>query len=234
MFQMTVTFLERALSPNILLPTIDEWITKSTGAGMDKFVEDKKLLLLLDGTSANIQKPSLHVTGRDMYVQYKKHNAWCYFIATVPNGEIVYLSNFFIGKDDDSKAWCASGLKQTLEDLYNSEDWKGWTLCIGGDKGYVFAEPPEGWEVMLMKTAESELEGSEQTAVPEDGDPQRRLGYVWSMNTNFTIPRSVIERSIDLIKRYKKLYSGSIRLNQGDKFFCGLVVVAVSVANYFI
>jgi hypothetical protein len=63
MFQMTVTFLERALSPNILLPTIDEWITKSTGAGMDKFVEDKKLLLLLDGTSANIQKPSLHVTG---------------------------------------------------------------------------------------------------------------------------------------------------------------------------
>ena len=54
------------------------------------------------------------------------------------------------------------------------------------------------------------------------------------MDTELAKPRSVIERSIGLIKRFKEVYGGQIRLNQGDLFLRYMIVIAVSFANYFI
>jgi hypothetical protein len=50
-------------------------------------------------------------------------------------------------------------------------DKKGYTLCLGGDKGYVFIVPPDEWELLLTQSAEKEKGVSLQTEVPVGGDP---------------------------------------------------------------
>ncbi len=72
---------------------------------------DKTLLLILDGTSIEVFKPSLLKVSRAMYVQYKKHHAWHGFIACNPDGTLSYLSSLYVGLQDDAVIYDLSGLK---------------------------------------------------------------------------------------------------------------------------
>lgn len=230
----TAADLSEALEANISFPSIDDWKKGNSGAGMDKYISKKKLLLFIDGTSANIRKPQLHSAGRDTYVHYKRHNAWRYFIVCLPSGEIVYLSDLWMGKNDDTKCYTESKLKELLEKEYEGVNKEGHTLCIGGDKGYVFIIPPDGWELILTQTAKKEMSGSDQTEIPSGGDPHNILQYSRTLDTDLAKPRSVIERSIGLLKRYRKLSGGQMRLNQSEILLCSMIVIAVAVANYFV
>ena len=232
--EATAKQLSDALEKEITFPSIEHWIESNEGAGMGKYQLQKKLLLFLDGTSAIIRKPHLHAAGHETYVHYKMHNAWRYFVACLPTGEIVFLSNLWMGKSDDTKCYGESGLRELLEEEYGGVDKKGYTLCLGGDKGYVFIVPPDEWELLLTQSAEKEKGGSLQTEVPVGGDPYNSLQYTRIMDTELAKPRSVIERSIGLIKRFKKVYGEQIRLNQGNLFLRYMIVIAVSFANYFI
>lgn len=47
-------------------------------------------------------------------------------------------------------------------------------------------------------------------------------------------PRAVVERTILLVKRWRKLRSGHIYLKEGDMFVSWMVVIASIYANYLI
>jgi hypothetical protein len=228
----TARDLACALSKNIQLPAIQEWSFMNSKKGMEKYHEQKKLVFILDGTSLNIHNPTSNFrNSHSWYVNYKKHSAWRYFVCVTANGKVVWVSKVFIGKENDGEIYKKSGLKEILEKEYPKEGWGEWKPVLGGDKGYVFITPPNGWELLLTQSAEKEMKGSEQTEVPQDGDPQEQNGYVRTFDTDFAVPRAVVERTINVIKRWKKLFNGTIYLRQGDSFLDDLVVIACSYAN---
>jgi hypothetical protein len=226
----TAHFLAGALQDEIKLPSIEEWSSKNTGVNMDQYNQKKMLIMILDGTSLNIFKPSLYSANRGMYVSYKKHTAHRYFVVTLTNGEIIYVSNLFHGSTNDADMYAKSNLKALLEEKYGDLH-EGWQLFLGGDKGYVFIEPPKGWGIILTKSAEKEKEGSDQTRIPDEGDPILIHPFHRIMDTLFAKPRSTIERTIGLMKRWKKLCGGNIYFNQGDQFLHDMVVISACLTN---
>lgn len=236
LIRKTAEHLSLSIQDKIQLPSFAEWKARNTGAGMEAYNEiDKTLLLVLDGTSIELYKPSLHSAARGWYVPYKKHHAWRVFVATTTDGTICYLSPLYLGVEDDTKIYHKSGLKDILEQTYSlSEIPDDYKLALAGDKGYIFAVPPGGWEIYLTKSAEKEVGGSEQTERPSDGDPQNRLGYTRKMETALARPRAVIERTILLLKRWKKLNSGHLYAKGGDIFLAHLLTISAVYANYLI
>ena len=228
----TASDLASALKGKISFTSLSQWILMNTGKGMEKFNHEKKLIFILDGTSLNVFAPSKHAhLQRSFWVSYKKHHAWRYFICTTTSGEIVWISNLYLGCENDGSMYQASGLKDLLENNYPTDNWDGWQLVLGGDKGYVFIIPPDGWELLLTQSAEKEKKGSKQTFLPEEGDPHDKFEYKRVLDTDFAIPRSVVERTICLIKRWRYLSCGLIRVNQGDTFLQDLIHIASSYAN---
>jgi len=175
----TAHLAAEVLKKEIKLPTLSEWKKKNYGAGMKKFNNNKMMILILDGTSLTVFKPSSHAgSNRGMYVNYKKHTAWRYFVGVMTSGEIVFISELYLGAENDGKIYSDSRLKELLEREYEDSNLDGWKLYLGGDKGYVFAVPPEGWGLLLTKSAEKEKEGnSDQTSLPEGGDPHNTHLY---------------------------------------------------------
>jgi hypothetical protein len=147
----TAQHLSSSLEKSISFPSIDEWKERNTGPGMNLYNERKLLLLILDGSSIMIKHPSSshHSSGREWWVTYKKHHAWRFFVAVNSNGHINYVSPCYSGSESDSVIYNASGLKMILEELYTTPE-DGWKLLIGGDKGYVFVVPPEGFSFSLL------------------------------------------------------------------------------------
>jgi hypothetical protein len=235
MLRNTARDLAEALAPQISFPSFSEWIQMNKSKSSEKYQNEKKLIFILDGTSLPIFKPTSHFgSNRGWWVNYKKHHAWRFFICVTMSGEIVWVSKLFMGNESDHILYSASGLREILKEVYPKENWGDWQLALGGDKGYVFIIPPDDWELILTKSAEKEKEESEQTQLPTDGDPQEKLRYTRILDSEFAISRSVVERTIRLIKRWRKLTNGSIYLKSGDLFYHHLIIIACVYANLVI
>lgn len=224
----------------IQLPSHGEWLERNQlGANMGVYnTVDKTLFLILDGTSLEVYQPSdLHKASRLWYTSYKKHHSWRFFVAVTTDGTVSFLSPLYVGSQTDTFCYKESGLKEKLEATYDlSATPNGYKLAIGGDKGYIYAIPPKGWEIYLTQSALKEKEsGSDQTEGDIVGeDPQEKLGYRRVCEAAFAQPRAVVERSINLIKRWRKLTGGRIFVRSGDLFLSHLVVLAVVYANHMI
>jgi hypothetical protein len=86
----------------------------------------------------------------------------------------------------------------------------------------------------LTKSAEKEKGGSDQTDIPEGGDPFDPSKYQRLLEVDFAVPRSVVERTIQLLKRWRKFQNGNIQLRQGDLFLSHLLIISAVYANYVI
>ena len=91
-----------------------------------------------------------------------------------------------------------------------------------------------GWHLLLTQTAEKEKNGSDQTEIPPGGDPHDPSKYNRVLDTDFAISRSVVERSIQLVKRWRKLSGGHILIRQGDLFLSHMIIISSHYANYSI
>jgi hypothetical protein len=54
------------------------------------------------------------------------------------------------------------------------------------------------------------------------------------MNSNFAIPQSVVKRTIQLIKQWKKLLSSYLFVRQSDLFLIHLIMIACYYTNHLI
>jgi hypothetical protein len=240
MLRRTARDLCSAVEGCVQLPSFDEWLERNQiGANMEVYNQvDKTLFLILDGTSLEVFQPAdLHKASRLWYTSYKKHHAWRFFVAVTTDGTISFLSPLYVGSQTDTSCYQESGLKETLEATYDlSAIPVGYKLAIGGDKGYIHAVPPTGWAIYLTQSAVKEMEkGSDQTEGDNvQEDPQKTLGYRRVCETCFAQPRAVVERSINLIKRWRKFTGGRIFVRSGDLFLSHLLMLAVVYANYLI
>ncbi len=106
-------------SKHICLPTVEEWREKNVGVGMDKYREERMLILIVDGTSLRCFRPGgTALAARTQYVSYKKHHAYRYFIGVLANGEIVYISKLYYGNSNDDEIFEEDGIVACLEKFY--------------------------------------------------------------------------------------------------------------------
>src|SRR3989338_10852552 len=77
------------------------WLCRESNMSSFTFSPDinyeDRLFFVLDGTSLVISNPKNHTSSRSMYVHYKKHTGYRYFIACTRDGTIVYCSPLFPG-----------------------------------------------------------------------------------------------------------------------------------------
>lgn len=218
-------------------PTIEDWKKENRGLGQHDL--DDKLSFIIDGTSLPTAKPGLSLYNRLMYVHYKGHTAFRYFVVTTLSGCIVYLSDLRSGLTTDSTHYEISGLAKELERIYSTEIERGDKFFILGDKGYIDSVPPKGFTFLLTKSADKETKNpTNQTAPP--GTTPRLLSEA-SPVLNKAIhdagcagPRVQVERSIGVIKRYARLANGNIRPTDADDFYHDMVKLATFVANLII
>ena len=228
MICLTARDMAEAIKPAICFPPLSEWIEMNKGKGSEKYHNEKKLIFILDGTSLPVYKPNNHAfANRGWWVHHKKHHAWRYFVCVTLSGKIVWVSNLYMGNEKDATIYKASGLREILSELYPSEYWDGWKLVVGGDKGYAFIIPPDGWELLLTKSAENETQSDNESS-------NENVDFICNLDVDFAIPRSVVERTIGLLKRWRKLSCGSIYVKSGDEFYHNLIIIACSFANHII
>jgi hypothetical protein len=97
----------------------------------------------------------------------------------------------------------------------------------------VHSQPPSGWRLLITKSGEKELaHGSDQTR----HRPRERNADMDHLifSSGWAKPRQVIERSIGVVKRFRKLCSGRFYQGQGDDLADALVIIAVTTANLII
>ena len=104
---------------------------------------------------------------------------------------------------------------------------------LGGDKGYVYTVPPAGWGIVLTKSAKELAVGSAQTGTGRV-DCQPVLGYQRVMDTDFAKPRAVVERTIQKIKRFRRLDSGRVFFKSNIYLLQDLVVIACVYVNKYV
>lgn len=232
LLKKTASDLADIFRPQISLPTIQDWIEHSDPQlieGMDSY--PLQLMIIIDGTSLPILKPENEKLQSQMWVDYKNHHAWRYMIGCLPSGLIVFLSELAEGKCLDSDLYVRSGLKNLAEGIPLDDSWR-YTLV--GDKGYIYIVPPDGWELLLTKSGEAELRQSldGQTSKPANGDPGASSRFLRRFETPIAKVRSVVERSISVIKRWPRL---SVECHQcfkhGEKFLTDLTTIAAAFAN---
>lgn len=239
----TASTMALCFSEQIKLPSVEEWHSMNIAIGKQTRFNDT-LTLILDGTSLPIRAPSNHRGARATYVSYKKHNAYRYFIATALNGEIVYVSKFWQGRVTDATMYRESGLKEILEQKYDVQiiisSGISLGLALGGDKGYVACEPPKDWDLLITKSGLAEISAPTTQLYPEidDGVEAQPLPSTVSWKRKFMTewaePRTVVEISVGIGKRWKKLSNGTILLKEDYKIYENCVVIAAHIANLII
>mmetsp|Transcript_41857 Transcript_41857/g.105576 ORF Transcript_41857/g.105576 Transcript_41857/m.105576 type:complete len:232 (+) Transcript_41857:310-1005(+) len=212
--------------------------------GMDPFNTEEETLLIaiIDGTSCPVKNPQDHSAHRRMWVHYKLHTAWRYFVLVTSDGHIVYVSEAKSGNINDEQEYLDSGVIKELEKFYGADAIKELKehehLTLGGDKGYVRCMPPsypDGgyWNLLITKSGENELlHGSTQTN-PDLDDAVGRMG-LRRLDERFAPARSVVERTIGKIKAFRRLSQGSLVVRMGTKVVDAMVYVAAVHANHLV
>ena len=86
-----------------------------------------------------------------------------------------------------------SGLKKILNKLYPFEYWDGWKFMVRGNKRYAFIVPPDGQELLLIKSVETEIYNDDKTN-------NKNINFIHKLNIDFAISYSVMEKTIRLLK----------------------------------
>lgn len=149
----------------------------------------------------------------------------------------MFVSELQEGKILDSDQYNRSGLRTLLNNTYPPEHCpQGWKFCLVGDKGYIFLVPPEGWDLLLTKSGEQELRASKygQTSAPSSGDPALGGSFVRRFEMAIAPVRSVVERSISLIKRWPRISQPCSTFKRGDRMLSSIVLIASAYANHLI
>lgn len=199
-----------------------------------KDLEPGRLLFVVDGTSLPIKQPSLWRLARLMWVHYKKHHAFRWFLVTMGNGEIVFVSKLGFGVDSDDKALSHENIHSFLAGY--SPDWlqEGEVYTLGGDKGYIYSQLPPGWMLLITESGIQELQqGGDQhldgpvldvAALPDA--PFRRI-----FEKAFAKPRAVVERTIQKVKKWSVLSTPLSRFRDDQKLHMSFIYIASIMAN---
>ena len=162
-------------------------------------------IFVVDGTFIPILDPTDSRSHRLEFCAYKHTTCFKFFLITSLKGFILYVSPPFPGgTKSDAGYWKQSGVSNQLGLFYGTQDdsvQDGDRFSIFGDKAYPFIDVPEGWTVRVTKTA-------------TEATRNRKVSPHVHFDPTIAPYRSVVERSIGMIKRFRKLTGG--RLHESD------------------
>jgi len=225
----------------ILFPNLQEWILNNPEKLREQF--PNHLFFFVDGTVIKIWTPSDPESRRNHYNNKHGYCAWVFFIVVDPCGHILFLSKLDIGHKHDSTHWNESKVVKLLTSQFASSD--DWTYCIGGDKAYPNISLPPDWHLFVTMTAEeldqsavsfpehdvgttaSESSDEGHDATHDDGRNQKINRH---KSPKIAKWRSVVERSIGAIKKWKILENFDFLSRvEGDKLLKLLHVICALV-----
>jgi hypothetical protein len=234
MIKNTAAYLAKCLSPWLTLLELPQWelhCSVERNPAMSKYSD--QLMIIIDGTTLPICEPADKQVAKNLWVSYKHEYGWRYLVAVAPSGWIMFVSPIDEGKTLDSEQYSKSNLKGLLEQKYPLDSSQKYVLV--GDKGYIYSVPPAGWDLLLTKSGEAELRASldGQTSRPAEGDPGASGQFLRRFEAEIAPTRSVVERSIASIKRWKRLKQPcQSTFRQADKLLENLVMISAAYSNY--
>lgn len=172
--ERTASLMGETFRSSVQLLEPNVWRQHNVAIGEEtKF--NKVLTLLIDGTSYVFQKPSQPTEGHLTYVDYKGHYGYRYFVLTTLDGFIMYRSSLQVGSLTDNVEYIHSGIRETLEEMYEPHRQNGLKFALGGDKGYCDTIPPRGWKIILTATGQDERKTRSVQTWPTGAPPEEEV-----------------------------------------------------------
>ena len=235
----------------------EDWL-EDTKKASGSFTEDYKhhLILHVDGTVITVFSPADSRLAKCMYSHKHELHGWQFFITVTQTGRIVYLSSIQGGKLHDKTHWQLDKTSEKLLEFYRKYSYNNGELdvensryrcTIGGDKAYKGLQVPEGWLLLLTKSAERHDVEEEMNAhnhgpnpkpkpkpkpkprsKPKPAPQEVRVEEVY--DAGVATYRAVVERVMAALKRWRVLvtqYHLSNR-NRAKK----IIFVVACLTNY--
>jgi hypothetical protein len=206
-FESSITSLLVWAKPKIELLELDEW--KEDSKKMLDSDYAACYVLFVDGTTLRVRRPGDSKLYREMFGAKNGAIAWTFFIVVTPRGRIVYVSDVDGASNTDGTQWKKCGCCEALVAKYGSDS----KFIIGGDKGYVHASPPAGWQLVLTKTADMNDEPDPEADEEADG---RQIAPKYVSDASIAKYRAVVERTFARVKHWKGLKNPFL-VNAGGK-----------------
>ena len=98
---------------------------------------------------------------------------------------------------------------------------------VGGNKGYAFIVPPDGWELLLTKSVETKIHNDNKTN-------NENIDFIYKLDIDFVIFYLVMGKTIRLLKRLWKLLCGLVYIKSDNEFYYNLIIITYSFVNHII
>ena len=184
---------------------------------------DKCLIAAVDGSGTTVYIPDDVLEHLQCYCYWKSQYQLRWFIVTDMSGTILFVSNAYVGKMDDTTAlshnyfydWLHRAFPTTTPRM-NNETYR---VMIGGDKGYFAVDHTRlhGAGVILTDTA---VDAAAAVGAVRGNNKQARQAKFLAANAHamlsprFATHRSVVERVIGMMKRMSTFVAGPVFTRQ--------------------
>lgn len=216
----------------------EEWLSDSAKIlEMPSYEEyASTLFYFVDGSVIETLDTNDPEASRNLRNAKHKIPAFVFFVMVSPRGRVVYLSEEFRkGCTHDKTHFNSEQVVEKLEKFYSSPkvllEGKEFQREIGGDKAYVFANKPNGWNLRITKSGEGVRDVDQEGKEVGLEARLQNLKNVY-FDPGFASLRGVVERTIHRIKDWAIFKSPMwcSNINRVAK----MVRFATALVNFFI
>lgn len=192
------------------------------------------LVMYVDGTLIPLFTPQDKRLHRQTFSDKHGINGWTFFALVTTTGRCVAISDLKGGRVNDKSQWDESDIVERLDAFYTEAqpriDGVRYTMALCGDKAYVFMRKPDGWKVIVTKSAEKTLhaEGVDDDASEQSNQDPRLKDVI--LTPAVAVYRSCVERFFARVKRFKGLANPQLLRDRARAK--RLVTIAAALVNY--
>lgn len=209
--------------------TVESWMEANNGMKTSNVRKDEtirklypnQVFFFADGSYSQVSEPNLCSMSRRNFWN-SKHNchAVSYFILSDPTGRIVFTSKVYEGSVGDAEAWKSADMFGILKHSFPANFFSSQphiTPSIGGDKAFPRVKIPDHWKLHTTRIKASKADLKDIKCV---------------VDPNLAPHRSVVERSIGRLKRWKIWNNQSFLSVQSFSFLSDLLLITAALTNY--
>lgn len=209
--------------------SIEAWKAANNGMKTSQVRRDQtirscypnQVFFFVDGTCCSVSEPNICSMSRQHFWN-SKHSCHgvSFFVLCDPAGRIVFTSQVYEGSIGDAEAWKNEKMDSVLKDKFPSsffESESQITPTIAGDKAYPRIKIPDGWKLHTTRVKASKADLKDAKCV---------------IDPKVAPHRSVVERVIMRIKKWKIWGKETFLSLQSLSFLSKLLLVTCALTNY--
>jgi hypothetical protein len=208
---------------------LDVWMSSDNGMKTSTVRKDQtirklypnQVFLFVDGSYFRVSEPHLCTMSRQLFWN-SKHNchAVSFFILVAPTGRVLYSSPIYEGSIGDGEAWRAQNMEEVLEANFPPSYFTSHpdiTPTVSGDKAFPRVKVPAQWKLHTTRLKASKADLKDIRCV---------------IDPKIAPHRSVVERSIMRIKKWRVWSNEKFLSMQSLKFLSKLLLITCALTNY--